>query len=100
MDRWEYDALRAYMIEHGGWGDLPAIIVDDEHNLIDGYKRHHVYRDLADEYGWNGTAPAYVLTTAGMSEDERAEKYAALRLAVNTHTVLTDEIEAWLRGQR
>lgn len=98
MDRAEQDGLRAYMLAHNGWGELPPIIVDDEHNLIDGYKRHQVFTDLANEHGWPHRAPAYVIDTAGMSDAERRDKYDALRIGVNSHTVLIDEIEEWLRG--
>jgi hypothetical protein len=99
MERYEYDDLAKYMLANNGWGDLPAIIVDDEGNLIDGYKRRQVYMDLREHHAWPPHTPAYVLqgVESFPDEAERARQYAALREAVNNHSVLIDEIENWLR---
>lgn len=97
MDQFEYDDLaRQFRAAGGRWPEgMPALVVDDQHNLIDGYKRQHVASDLGIK-----TCHAYVLETAGMSDEERAEKYTLLRTALNNHTVLTDEIDAWLKELR
>lgn len=101
MDQVEYDLLRAYMIEHNGWGQLPALVVDDEHILIDGFKRHQVYTDLADERGWPRTAPVYILYMKDRYTDaQRSYLYVKLRRSLNARFVLIDEIEDWLRNER
>ena len=100
MARIEYERLRDYMIEHDGWGDLPAVVVDDEDNLIDGYKRHTIFTQLANERGWPKTAPAYVLETSGLSDAERAKNYTELRRVLNGRLILIDEIDTWLKTLR
>lgn len=101
MERWERDGLRAYMIEHSGWGDLPPIIVDEEGNLIDGYKRGEIYSQLAHQNGWPNTCPAVTIQGAERYPDEaeRAAAYRSLRQFANSKTLVADEAEAWLRGQ-
>jgi hypothetical protein len=97
MSQQQHDDLARHMAEHG-WDDaLGTIIVDEFGNMIDGYKRSQVAWELGIT-----TAPAYVINGAERFPDvaERAARYERLRDAVNNHTVLTDEIEAWLRAQR
>lgn len=93
----EYDDLARQVRRAGytwpeAWGPL---VVDDEHNLIDGFKRQKVAHDLGVT-----NCPAYVLTSASVPEDERSEKYTTLRAALNHHAILVDEIEGWLREVR
>ena len=99
MERWQREGLASYMLEHNGWGDLPPIIVDDEGNLIDGYKRGEIYSQLAHVRGWAMTAPAVTINGAERYPDEaeRAAAYVTLRQYANTKPVLADEVEAWLR---
>jgi hypothetical protein len=102
MERWQRDDLRAYMIEHNGWGDLPPITVDEDGNLIDGYKRGEIYSQLAHQHGWPMTAPARVVQGAEAYPDEaeRAARYGELRRVLNEKTLASDEADAWLRGAR
>jgi hypothetical protein len=102
MERWQRDGLRAYMIEHNGWGALPPIIVDEEGNLIDGYKRGEIYSQLAHQNGWPNNCPATVIQGAERYPDEaeRAAAYLKLRQFTNSRPVVADEVEDWLRGQR
>jgi len=95
MSQIEYDSLASYMLANG-WGDLPAIIIDDENNLIDGYKRHQVARDLGFP-----SVPAFVIETSGLPDEERRAKYEALRRRMNSsQPLLIDEILAWLNKVR
>jgi len=96
MSREEHDGIRAHLIEHG-WGDWPPIIVDEFGNLIDGYKRSQIAWELGIT-----NAPAVVIQGAERFPDEaeRAVRYAELRARLNDKTVLTDEIEAWLKEIR
>ena len=102
MERWERDGLRDYMIEHSGWGDLPPIIVDDEGNLIDGYKRSEIHSQLAHQRGWENVCPAITIHGAERFPDEaeRAAAYLRLRQYANSDVVVADEADAWLRGLR
>ena len=98
MADWERDGLRDYIIEHGGWGELPPILVDEDGNLIDGYKRAEVYTVVAHRFGWPLNCPATVIQGGARYPDdaERAAAYVRLRAICNSKTTLTDEIEAWL----
>jgi len=97
MSREQHDDLTRHM-RTNGWDDsLGAILVDEEGNLIDGYKRSQVAWELGIT-----SAPARVLQGIASIPDEaeRAAKYVELRAAINTKTVVADEAEAWLRGER
>jgi hypothetical protein len=96
MSQAEYDDLAHQMRAAGGWPEgMPSIVVDDEGNLIDGFKRHRVMTDL----GYS-TAPAIVIQSDSVPEGERAAKYAELRKNLNNQSLLVDEIENWLKEIR
>lgn len=97
MSREQHADLTRYMRKNGWDESLGAILVDEEGNLIDGYKRSQVAWELGIT-----NAPARVLQGTESIPDEaaRAAKYVELRRSINTKTLLADEAEAWLRGQR
>ena len=99
MERHEYDYLAARVRASGGWAEeFGPIVVDDEGNLLDGYKRVQVMRD--EGYG-HAAPPAYVVNAKHLPDAERRQRYPELRRRLNArhHEVLLDEVEAWLRGQ-
>lgn len=102
MEPWQRDSLRDYILANDGWGGMPPIIVDEDGNLIDGFKRAEVYTVIANAKGWPLNCPATVIQGGQRypDESERATAYARLRRYVNHRTVVVDEIEEWLASVR
>jgi len=100
MERHEWDDLASKIRAAGGWcEEFGPIVVDDEGNLLGGYKRVQVMRDTG--YG-HASPPAYVVSAKHLPDEERRQRYPELRRSLNKRTTLslTDEVEAWLKESR
>lgn len=76
-----------YMREHGGWGDLPPITVDEAGNVIDGMKRCRA----AEAFGLEDVPSREV---KGVLTNEQR---LALRIELNhRNPILMDEVGTWL----